>query len=78
MYLFICEEVFGKVRRERKVWRSEDIWKYDEERCVLKVKLEVVKIRKQNLVVLNMYNKKNYEVKRSCRRDKMRRIDEMV
>ena len=78
MYSSTCEEVLGKVRRERKAWRSEDTWKHDEERRALKAKLEAAKTRKQNLAASNMYNKKNHEVKRSCRRDKMRRIDEMA
>ena len=38
---------------------SKDTWKLVEERCVLKVKLEAVKTRKQKLAATNMYNKKN-------------------
>ena len=78
MYSSTCEEVLGKARRERKAWMSEDTWKLVEERRALKAKLEAAKTRKQKLAATNMYNKKNHEVKRSCRRDKRRRTDEIA
>ena len=41
-----------------------------------KVKLEAAKTRKQKSVTINMYIRKNHEVKRSCWRNKKRRIEE--
>ena len=78
MYSSTCEEVLGKVRRERRAWMGEDTWKLVEERRALKAKLEAANTRKQKLAATIMYNKKNHEVKRSGRRDKRRRIDEMA
>ena len=69
MYSSTCKEVLDKVRRERKAWMSEDTWKLVEERLALKAKLEAAKTTKQKLAATNMYNKKNQEVKRRCRRD---------
>lgn len=60
-----CEEVLGKVKRERQAWMSDDTWKLVEEIRKLKAKL---------VAATNMYNEKNHEVKRSSRRDKRRRI----
>lgn len=60
-----CEEVLGKVKRERQTWMSDDTWKLVEEIRKLKAKL---------VAATNMYNEKNHEVKRSSRRDKRRRI----
>ena len=40
------------------------------ERRKLKAKLEATKTRKLKLAASNMYDEKNHEVKRSCRRDK--------
>ena len=54
---------------------NETTWRPAEERRVLKAKLEATKTRQQTLVAVNRYNEKNHEVKRSCRRDKRRRID---
>ena len=34
-----CEEVLGKIRKERKAWMSEDTWKHVEGRRALKAKL---------------------------------------
>ena len=45
---------------------------------MLKAKLEAAKMRQQKLAAVKRYNKKNHEVKRSCRRDKRRRIDEIA
>lgn len=56
---------------------SKDTWKRFEERRALKAKVQAAKTRKQ-LAATNMYNKNNREVKRSCRRDKRRRIDEIA
>ena len=78
MYSSTSEEVLGKVRRERRAWMGEDTWKLVEERRALKAKLEAANTRKQKLATTIMYNKNNHEVKRSCRRDKRRRIDEMA
>ena len=55
---------------------TKDIWKLVEESRALKAKLVAAKTRKQKLAATIMYNKKNHEVKRSCRRDKRTRIDE--
>ena len=41
-------------------------------------KLEAAKTRKQTLNGTNLYNKKSQEVKRSCRLDKRREIDETI
>ena len=75
MYSSTCEEVLGKVTRERKEWMSEDTWKIVEERRDLKAKMEAAKTRNQKLATTHAYNMKNTEVKRSCRRDKRKRID---
>ena len=56
---------------------SENTWRLVEERRVLKAKLEAAKTRQQKLAALEGYNEKNHEVKRSCRRDKRRRMDEI-
>ena len=76
MYSSNCEEALGRAKRERKAWMSENTWKLVEERRVLKAKLEATKTREQKLAAVGRYNEKNHEVKRSCRRDKRRRIDE--
>ena len=78
MYSSTCEEVLGKAKRERKAWMSENTWRLVEERRVLKAKLEAVKTRHQKSAAVKRYNEKNNEVKRSCRSDKRRRIDEIA
>ena len=75
MYSSTCKVVLGKVGRERKARISEDTWKRVKERHALKAKLEAAKTRKQRLAATNIYNKMIREVKKSCRRDKKRRID---
>ena len=72
-----CEEVLEKVKRERKVWMSEDTWTLAEERRKLKANQEAARTRQQSAAT-NMYNEKNREVKISCRRDQRRRIDEIA
>ena len=69
---------FGKAKRERKAWMSENTWRLIEERRVLKAKLEAAKTRQQKLATMERYNEKNHEAKRSCRRDKRWRIDEIA
>ena len=78
MYSSTCEEVLGKVIRERKEWMSEDTWKIVEERRELKAKMEAAKTRNQKLATTHAYNMKNTEVKRSFRRDKRKRIDDIA
>ena len=77
MYSSTCEEVLGRAKRERKAWMSENTWRLVKERRVLKAKLEAAKTRQQKLAAVGRCNEKNHEVKRSCRRDKRRRIDEI-
>ena len=43
-----------------------------------KAKLEAAKTRPQKLAAVKRYNEKNHEVKRGCKRDKRRRIDQIV
>ena len=74
MYSSTCEEVLGKAKREWKAWMSEITWRLVEERRMLKA----AKTRQQKLAAVRRYNEKNHEVKTSCRRDKRRRIDELV
>ena len=57
---------------------SEDTGKLVDERRAVKANLEAAKTRKQKLDATDMYNKKNHEVKRSCRRDKRRRLYEIA
>ena len=57
---------------------SENTWRLVEERRVLKAKLEAAKTRQQKSAAVKRYNEKNHEVKRSCRGDKRRRIDEIA
>ena len=45
MYSSTCEEVLGKVKRQRKAWMSENTWRLVEERRVLKAMLETAKTR---------------------------------
>ena len=78
MYSSTCEEVLRKAKREQKAWMSENTWRTVEERHVLKAKLEVTKMRQQKSATVKRYNEKNHEVKRSCRTDKRRRIDEIA
>ena len=78
MYSSTCEEVLGKVTRERKEWMSEDTWEIVEERRKLKAKMEAAKTRNQKLATTHAYNMKNTEVKRSCRRDKRKRINDIA
>ena len=78
MYSSTCEEVLGKAKREQKAWISENTWRLVEERRVVKAKLEAAKTRQQKLATVERYNEKNHEVKRSCRRDKRQRIDEIA
>ena len=78
MYSSTCEEVLGKAKREWKAWMSENTWRLVEERRMLQAKLEAAKTRQQKLATVKRYNEKNHEVKRSCRRDKRRRIDEIA
>ena len=40
-----CEEVLETVKRERKVWMSEDTWTLAEERRKLKANLEAARTR---------------------------------
>ena len=53
---------------------SEDTWKLVDERRARTAKQEAAKTRKLKLAATNMYNKKNHEIKRSCRTDKRRKI----
>ena len=78
MYSSTCEEVLGKAKREQKAWISENTWRLVEEKRVVKAKLEAAKTRQQKLATVERYNEKNHEVKRSCRRDKRQRIDEIA
>ena len=67
MYSSTCEEVLRKAKRERKAWMIENTWR-----------LEAAKTRQQKSAAVKRYNKKNHEVKRSCRRDKRRRINKIA
>ena len=49
-----------------------------EERRELKSKMEAAKTRNQNLAAEHVYNMNNKEVKRSCRRRKRKRIDDIA
>ena len=55
-----CEEVLEKVKRERKVWMSEDTWTVVEERRKLKANLEAARTR-QPLAATNMYNEEKLQ-----------------
>ena len=57
---------------------SEDTWEIVEERRELKAKMEAAKTRNQKLATTHAYNMKNTEVKRICRRDKRKRIDNIA
>ena len=57
---------------------NEKTWKLVKERCKLKARMEAAKSRNQKLASALVYNLKNREVKRSCRRDKRKRIDDIV
>ena len=78
MYSSTCEEVLGKGKREGKAWMSENTWRLVGERRVLKAKLEATKTRQQKLAAVKRYSEKNHEVKRSYRRDKRTKIDEIA
>lgn len=68
MYSFTCEEVLGKA------WMIDDTCKLVEVRRTLKA----IKTRTQKLAAVNMYKKKNLEVKRNYRRNKRRRIEKLA
>ena len=78
MHSSTCEEVLGKAKREWKAWMTENTWRLVEESRELKAKLEAARTRQQKLDAVERYNKKNHEVKRSCRTEKRRWIDEIA
>ncbi|XP_078603943.1 uncharacterized protein LOC144877771 [Branchiostoma floridae x Branchiostoma japonicum] len=69
-YTSTCEEVLGKVKRERKEWMSDDTWEKVEERRKLKANIDNCRTRNQKANAMKQYNSADRKVKKSCRRDK--------
>ncbi|XP_035663420.1 uncharacterized protein LOC118407108 [Branchiostoma floridae] len=75
-YTSTCEEVLGKVKRERKEWMSEGTWEKVEERRKLKANIENCRTRNQKANAMKQYNSADRKVKKSCRRDKRKWISD--
>ncbi|XP_035692545.1 craniofacial development protein 2-like [Branchiostoma floridae] len=75
-YTSTCEEVLGKVKRERKEWMSEGTWETVEERRKLKANIENCRTRNQKANAMKQYNSADRKVKKSCRRDKRKWISD--
>lgn len=65
-----CGSVFGRMRRTRKEWLSNETYRKVEERQKAKQILNVAWTRQGKRKANNHYNEKNREVKKSCRWDK--------
>ncbi|KAG7507515.1 hypothetical protein JOB18_036752 [Solea senegalensis] len=77
-YTSTCEEVLGKVKREKKEWMSQDTWLKVEERHNLKSNIDNSRTRNQKANATKLYIKANRKVKRSCRREKRKWITDIA
>ncbi|XP_078663299.1 uncharacterized protein LOC144906655 [Branchiostoma floridae x Branchiostoma belcheri] len=77
-YTSTCEEVLGRVKKERKAWMSQDTWEKVEERRNLKAKIDNSRTRNQKDTAMKLYNNADRNVKRSCRRDKRKWISDIA
>ena len=75
-YISTCEEILGKKIYGRKEWISDETWKLVEERRSLKENVDKARTRGKKAIELNKYREKDREVKRGCRRDKRKQIEE--
>ncbi|KAI8514967.1 hypothetical protein Bbelb_075580 [Branchiostoma belcheri] len=67
-----CEEVLGKVKRDKKEWMTQETWDKVEERRTLKADIDNSRTRNQKANAMKAYNAADRRVKRSCRKDKRR------
>ncbi|KAI8519245.1 hypothetical protein Bbelb_025020 [Branchiostoma belcheri] len=72
VFTSICEEVLGKIKREKKEWMTQETWDMVEERRILKVDINNSRTRNQKAKAMKAYNAADKRVKRSCRKDKRR------
>ena len=69
MYIKTCEEVLGKVERNRKEWLTDDTWRKIEERRQLKVEIGNARTELKKRAAMQEYGIKGKQVKAACRRD---------
>ncbi|XP_073670704.1 uncharacterized protein [Paramisgurnus dabryanus] len=73
-YTSTCEDVLGKIKREKKEWMSQDTWEKVKERRSLKANIDNSRTRNQKANAMKLYNEADRKVKRNCRRDKRKWI----
>ena len=78
VYIETCEEVLGKVERNRKEWLTDDTWRKIEERRQLKVEVDRARTRLQKRNAMQQYRIKGRQVKEACRRDKRAYINQVA
>ena len=77
-YIETCEEVLGKVERNRKEWITDDTWRKIEERRQLKVDVDKARTRLEKRNAMQQYRIKGRQVKEACRRDKRAYINQVA
>ena len=77
-YIETCEEVLGKVERNRKEWITDDTWRKIEERRQLKVDVDRARTRLEKRNAMQQYRIKGRQVKEACRRDKRAYINQVA
>lgn len=78
MFLSTCDEILGKPETGRRPWMSDHTWSLVEERRSIKNKISTARTRQQKLLEMGKYNKKDREIKKSCRKDKRDQMEEMA
>jgi hypothetical protein len=77
-YLGTCQEVLGKMKRTKKPCITEDTLTLTDERRNLKGRIDQARTRNQIRQAMRLYNDKCREVRRSCKRDKRRCIENLA
>ena len=73
-----CQETLGFIQHKRKNWISDDTWNKIEERRILKEKVLASKTRQQTKEAQDRYNDKDKEVKKGCKGDKKKYVEQLA
>ena len=73
-----CQETLGFIQHKRKNWISDDTWNKIEERRIIKEKVLASKTRQQTEEAQDRYNDKDKEVKKGCKGDKKKYVEQLV
>jgi hypothetical protein len=73
-----CEEAVGFTQQNRKRWMSDETWFKVNERKAIKEKLMNATTRQQKKTLQDLYSTKDEEVKKSCKQDKRKYVEQLA